>query len=601
MIKPMIKPVLDGNDLLRWFYLGSQEVYSNKRYINSINVFPVADGDTGSNLSTTIKAMVDHSNNEPTFSGMIRGMSESGLAHARGNSGILFASYIKGLALEGKIFDVVTIKDFSCIAHHAVAYLYQAIENPIEGTMITVIKDWATFLFQKHDRYISFQELFIDAYQEAKASLQRTTFQLEILEKNHVVDSGAYGFVKFLNGINRFFSGAEIEDIAISIVDVQRNEDLLTDKYTFCTEAFIELSNWNSTKSHMELEKKIKSEISNYGDSLIVSSGGNKVRIHIHTDSPELVVDTLKGYGTFLEQKVDNMKLQKSVRTNRISNIGLLTDSIADLPEEFKLYNQIHTLSLGILLDESIYLDKLTLGLKQLFKAINESVTYPTSSQPEPGRVKAFLENLLEMYDSLIFITVAGKLSGTNQTINQELKNLELRGKKVTIIDSRLNSGAQGLLVKAAADMLQMGFSHDELVKEIESQIPKTNIYVCLNTLEYAIRSGRVPNTVGKIGMKLGMRPIMTLDQSGNGAAFGVAFSQKSITRQIYRLVKKAKKTTGIKAYSIVHADNSLLAMEYKNELTKIIGKEPEFVTEISSIVAIHSGPGCVAVSITRE
>jgi fatty acid-binding protein DegV len=93
----------------------------------------------------------------------------------------------------------------------------------------------------------------------------------------------------------------------------------------------------------------------------------------------------------------------------------------------------------------------------------------------------------------------------------------------------------------------------------------------------------------------------MTLDSDGKGAAFGVAFSKRASTKLIYRLVGKALREGGIKEYSIVHADNLSLALEYKNELTKLIGKGPEFISEISSIVAIHSGPGCVAVCFTKE
>jgi DegV family protein with EDD domain len=601
MVDSVAQRVINGNDILKWFYLGAQEVQLNKKYLNSINLFPVADGDTGTNLSTTMKAMVENVENDQSFHAVIRTMSESGLAHARGNSGILFASYIKGLAVEGRIFDAVTIKDFSTIAHQAVKYLYQAIDNPMEGTMISVIKDWATFLYYNCERYDSFSELLKDAYQTAGISLQRTATQLDVLKKHHVVDSGAEGFVRFLNGINRYFTGAQIEvSTPWSGAELAITEEHV-DQYQYCTELFLELSKKYEKEPNNKLDRRIKSILHKFGDSLIVSSQGNKLRVHIHTDYPELVADTMRFYGTFLEQKVDNMKLQNSVKAHQLSNIAIVTDSIADLPEEYKLEHQIHTLPLGLLMDESLYLDKLTIKLGQLFPIIPKLSTYPTSSQPEPGRTRAFLENLLDTYDSLIFIAVSSKLSGTYQTVARAAEELRTEGKLITIIDSLLNSGAQGLLVKTAADLLEAGYSHSDIVSELQRRIPNTKIYVCLNTLEYAIRSGRVPNTVGKIGMKLGLRPIMTLDDDGKGAAFGAAFSRHGITKKIYKLVEKAIREGGIKDYCIVHADNLSLAIEYQKELTKQIGKEPAFISEISSIVAIHSGPGCVAVCFTTE
>ena len=155
--------------------------------------------------------------------------------------------------------------------------------------------------------------------------------------------------------------------------------------------------------------------------------------------------------------------------------------------------------------------------------------------------------------------------------------------------------------MKHAAEMIACGRTHDEILAEIKSRIPRTKIYVCLNTLYYAARGGRVPNTVGQIGMKLKMRPIMTLDKTGHGAAFGVAFSQKGLTKKIMRLVRRTMQRSGIAAYSIVHGDNLPLAKAYARELTRIAGQPPEFISEISSAVAIHSGPGTVAVCLTAK
>lgn len=593
--------MINGIDLLKWFYLGAQEVQSNKKYLNSINLFPVADGDTGTNLSTTMKAMIDHTQKDQAFHKVIHSMSESGLAHARGNSGILFASYIKGLAIEANLYDEVTIKDFSNIAHKAVKYLYAAIDNPVEGTMISVIKDWAAFLYFNHEKYDSFSALLQEAYRMAGISLQKTTKQLEVLRRNRVVDSGAEGFVRFLNGINRYFTGAEIELSTPWISSEIAITEERDSHYTYCTEFFLELSKRYEKEPNHMLERRIKTVLRKLGDSLIVTSQGNKLKVHIHTDHPEAVADTLKFYGTFLEQKADNMKLQTSIRTHRQNQTAIVTDSIADLPEEYKLEHQIHTLPLGLLIEDSVYLDKLTIKPRQLFTSIPKLSSYPTSTQPEPGRIRVFLESLLDFYDSIIFITVSSLLSGTYQTAAAVARELSGNGKNIAVIDSRLNSGAQGLLVMTAAKLLEAGSTLEDTVKKLELAISDTRIYVCLNTLEYAVRSGRIANTVGKLGMKLGLRPIMTLDAAGRGSAFGAALSKKGSTKQIFRQIKKNLKEGGIKHYSIVHADNLTLALEYEHELKGLIGKSPEFITEISSIVAIHSGPGSVAICFTKE
>ncbi|MHB1318897.1 MAG: DegV family protein, partial [Anaerolineae bacterium] len=209
--------------------------------------------------------------------------------------------------------------------------------------------------------------------------------------------------------------------------------------------------------------------------------------------------------------------------------------------------------------------------------------------------------SLVDLYDSLIFITVSSEMSGTNNVIRRELENIDPQGKKVTVIDSLVNSGAEGLLVKTAADMLNQGANHDDVVARVRQLVPRTKIYVCLETLQYAVRSGRVPNTVGRIGIRLRLRPIMSIDASGKGTAFGAAFSRAGITKRIHRLVRKRMVSGGIQSYAIVHVDNQELADQYRRQLTAMIGREPEFVTEVSSVIAIHSGPGSVAVCLIEN
>jgi len=597
------KKRINGKDLLLWFHSGVNEVVKNKKYLNSINVFPIPDGDTGTNLATTVTAMVKIPLMDNQFCTITREMSESALAHARGNSGILFAAYISGLAVEGKTYQEVTTNEFSLIAYKAVNYLYQAVENPVEGTMITVIKDWASFLQKNCQKYEYFYELFLEAYEEAKKSLQKTKTQLAVLRKNDLVDSGADGFVKFLKGINHYFDENDTEEVAQIRAPkefILDKEDIYTGAFRYCTEVYISLENVINDLDIKKSEEKIKQEMKHFGNSLIVSIVGEHVRIHIHTDNPEIIVTKAEKIGKVLEQKVDDMYLQNSTRTNRISEIGILTDSIGDIPDSFKKKYQIHTLPLGVLVDQSIYLDKLTIKAEQLFELLKSVKEYPTSSQPEPFRVQILLESLLESYDSLIIITVSSKMSGTYNTLKKAAELFSNSGKKVTVIDSKLNSGAQGLLVKAAAQLREKNHNHEEIVSAVTQMISNTEIYVCLNTLEYAVKSGRVPDRIGKLGMKMGMRPIMTIDKDGNGTAFGFAFSQKKITKKILAIIKNKTKNRTIDAYNIVHAANEKLALEYGRLLTTIIGKEPEYICEISAIVAMHSGEGSVAVCFTQ-
>lgn len=597
MSQVILKQKINGNDLIGWFSYGTEEVGLHKKHLNEINVFPIADGDTGTNLVTTLTAMVELAHRKDAFGGMMTEISEAGMAHARGNSGIIFASYINGLAMESSTYDEIGKKEFSQAAFKAVDYLYEAIENPVKGTMITVISDWAEFLFVNHEKYLGFDDFLAAAYKIARESLEKTTQQMEILRKHNLVDAGAQGFVNFLKGINRFFLKEQVASSSdAAIKQPVYFDDQEPGEKQFCSEFFIKLK--PAALDAATTLTDLKNDLTALGVSIIVFSQANKMKIHVHTDQPDAVVQRLLQDGTIIQQKIEDMRFQRNIKINQRAKIAIVTDSIADLPETLKLEHQIHTLSLGLMFGENPYFDKQTIKLNQLDALINDATEYPTSSQPEPRRVANLLAELAENYDSILFITVSDQLSGTFKTVSREAKKLEELGKKITVIDSRLNSGAQGLLVKKAAELVAGNKSHDEIVMALKEAIPKTKIYVCLDTLDYAVRGGRVSNTVGRVGKMVGLRPIMTLDEKGAGATFSAALSKEGITRKILKLVEKTMATTGIDGYSIVHAENLELALEYQKKLVKIVGKEPEFIAEISSIIAINSGIGTVAVCI---
>jgi len=584
----------NGIDLLNWFSSGAQEVAAHKKHLNDINVFPVADGDTGTNLATTLRAMVEKPARARSFADMLQEISKSGMESARGNSGIIFASFINGIAQECPVAEEVDVREFSTIAHRAVKHLYEAVDHPVEGTLMSIIRDWAMFLETNKDRFTGFRELFSNAYLSAMTSLERTKEQLQVLKKHNVVDSGAAGFVRFLQGINLAFSrvrAVEPEEDLTNIPVITEDEHTA---YRFCTEALVD------TSAHGAIDlDALKHELGRLGDSLIVNNRDGRLKVHLHTNNPELLMEKLAPLGAFIEQKADDMALQNHLRALPRGGIGLLTDSIADIPDEYKLSHAIATLPMGVMIDGNAYLDKSTIQLEQLFTRMGQKEGYPTSSQPEPGRISALLTQLTDHFDSLIVLSVSDRLSGTYQAL-VKAASVVAPEKKITVIDTKLNSGAQGLLVRAAAEMAAEGLLHDEIVSRVQAMIPRTKIYVCLNTLSYAARGGRVPDTVGKIGNKLGMRPIMTLDSAGNGAAFGVAFSQAGLTKKIFRLVEQTFEKKGIAEYSIVHGGNLSLAKEYAEQIKRITGKEPAFITEISSVVALHAGPGTVAVCLVE-
>jgi len=461
--------------------------------------------------------MVESSAPVQSFHHTLIAISQSALEGARGNSGIIFASYINGLALESRPYEAVSIAQFADIAVGAVKHLYTAVEDPKEGTLMSVIRDWARYLKRNRSRYGRFNELFEDAYRYALQLLKKTKEQMEVLRRHNVVDAGASGFVRFLEGINRVFSDAHAaETFADEPFELLAGDAEVSD-FRYCTEALVRLHDAYADGGDA-LTGKVKLCLHGLGDSLIVNARSGRLKIHIHTNRPDLVMQKLQTYGELAEQKADDMFLQNKLRAEKPGGVGLITDSIADLPGDYLLSHGVSVLPMGVLQGTAAYLDKITIRLPQLFEAMDLPGDYPTTSQPEPARIRVLLKERLEQFDSLIILSVADHLSGTYRALVKAARELETPEKRIAVVDTRLNSGAQGLLVRHAAESIAQGKSHDEVVTAVRERIPRTKIYVCLNTLRYAVRGGRVPDTIGKLGMRLGLRPIMTLDARGRGA-----------------------------------------------------------------------------------
>lgn len=594
-----MEKILNGVDFYHFFKFGASEVSKKREVLNTINVFPVHDGDTGTNLVMTMGSIVDESEPVEDIDSMLKTMSDVAIESARGNSGLIFASFLGGFSTAFKNMKEVNMESFGIGASKAAEEAYQSVSIPVEGTMLTVMREWADYLSANSKNHGSFREFLEGAYQKAKQALEETPDKLEILKKNRVVDAGAKGFVLFLEGVNHFFSGvfepAKEEPFQINTVSTEEEHfkvDALN--YRFCTEFVVKYASVNDEIS--------RESIGRFGDSVVLSSNGNKTKIHLHTNHPEHVADYLIQSGfAITKTKVDDMRIQNEVIVSPRSKIGILTDSIADISGDLLLEEQIHVLSLALIADESVLLDKITATSDNIDKILNMSKTYPSSSQPEVKQVLNKLMWMKQYYDEVIVLSVSKALSGTYNVFEKAISTIADPQFKVHLIDTRLNTAGQGLLVLKAAQMANAGYSSGQILKTVEESISKIDVYVSLDTFEYAVKSGRVPNRIGKILMKLGAKPIMSLKRTGEGTAFGLAFSRKSIDSKIEKVVRKIHKAEGIEKYAIVHAGNEVLAQEYALKFEHLLGMSPSYIVPISAITTIHAGMGSVAIALIKK
>lgn len=589
---------LDKEKLYYSFLSGAQEVIRNKRILNEINVFPVSDGDTGSNLAHTMHSILQEAKMKSTLKDTMGSIADAALTGARGNSGIIIAQYINGIFMSLPQGEAITMTDFSEMVNGAVSHAYHAIANPVEGTIITVMKDWASSIMKYKDHAKDFSELLSFSVGDAITSLKHTPEKLKVLKKAKVVDSGAKGFVYFLEGVASFLhTGLFHNDLNNSKETIEFTEypghDHEVIRKRYCTEALISGENLNLDA--------LRDELSSFGESLIVAGTPHKVKIHIHTDAPAEFFQKLKNKGTLLQQKADDMIRQNEAAYRRKYPVALVTDSIADLPQSYLDEEQVHMLPLNLLFEGTTYLDKVTMTPEIFYPLLENAVDYPKSSQPNPKTVHAFLGNIAAYYDEILIITVAKAQSGTHNIFSQAAEKLRSEGKKIYVLDSRKNSAAEGLLVMKASELIREGKPFDEIVRHLEDLRSQTNILVSVNTLTYMVRSGRLRKSAGLAGTLVNLKPVVSLDYEGKGSIAAKAFSKKSNTKKIIELLKNEHKEHTITRYSIVHANDEERANVLREACQKLLGFAPLYTMTISPIVGMSAGQGSVAVSYMCE
>ena len=309
---------INGLVLAEMIDLGSKNLAKNAEKINALNVFPVPDGDTGTNMNLSMS-----SGAKETAANVVENIGELGksfskglLMGARGNSGVILSQLFRGMSQHIADKKEVNAKEFAEAIQNGVSIAYKAIIKPVEGTILTVAREAAEAGVKASENTTSVIEVMEAIYAEAQASLKRTPELLPILKEVGVVDSGGQGLVCVYQGFVAALKGEKIEGleaVETNVVDMQFEDDHDMDfmspediVYGFCTEFTVRL---NKEKKEFN-EDKFREDMSKFGDSLLVISDSDYVKIHVHTETPGDVFNYGQQYGELIKIKSDNMREQ---------------------------------------------------------------------------------------------------------------------------------------------------------------------------------------------------------------------------------------------------------------------------------------------------
>jgi uncharacterized protein len=596
-VAPVVE--MDGRRLYYTFIAGARKVIEHQVELNKINVFPVNDGDTGTNLASTIRAVVDSLHPHRSYKITADMIAETTLVNARGNSGIIFAQFLYGMSTETGDFKTITIKQFAESIKNSIRYIYEAVANPVEGTMLTVIKDWANYIYDNRNIFTDFNQLFISSIDVLNKSLIATKSKLAVLAKANVVDAGARGFVFFVEGITDFIANRNLKELIQAKAETslfEKIEESIPEKveFRFCTEALIKNSSIDNKSILPILEK--------YGNSIVVAGSDKMRRLHVHTNTPAELFNELRKTGTLAFQKADDMLRQSEVVYNRKWKIALVTDSTCDLAQDLIDQYQINMLPININFGENHYLDKVTIQPEQFYTLLKENKDYPKSSQVNEKSFTNLYSHLASHYDSIIAVHLSDKLSGTFNSSKKAAQAISKEfNKPISVINSKNLSGALGLLVLRTAKAIESGFNHDQIVNMAENWTNHLRIFVSVKSIKYLVRGGRLSMMRGLIARILNINPIVSIDESGKAIVFDKSFNQRANMEKVMKHVTKICQEKTIWNYVVLHANNTDAAQWYTEKMQDLTHKKPASVVNISPIIGANAGIGAASVALLYD
>ena len=303
---------VDAKMLGRMFLAGAKNLEAKKEWINELNVFPVPDGDTGTNMTLTILSAASEVSalENPTMKTLAKAISSGSLRGARGNSGVILSQLLRGFTKTIEHYDTVDAPAFAKAFEKGVETAYKAVMKPKEGTILTVAKGAADKALEIAEDCRDLSSFFADVIAHAEHVLSRTPDMLPVLKEAGVVDSGGQGLVEVLKGAYDGYLGKEIdmnfEKPMSSGMSKPVSAEESNIKFGYCTEFIIMLEKEFPEKE----EQTFKEYLMSIGDSLVVVADDEIVKVHVHTNDPGMAIQKALTYGQLSNMKIDNMRLE---------------------------------------------------------------------------------------------------------------------------------------------------------------------------------------------------------------------------------------------------------------------------------------------------
>lgn len=587
---------LNGPRFARALRAGALAVVREQETLNRINVFPVADADTGANLAATLRAAAATLSPARmlTVGQTVRAAADAALDGARGNSGAIFAQFLHGLAESVGSSVQLGLQEFVAAARRGAESAREALAQPVEGTILSVLRAWAMALEEHARSARDFSDLLAGALERARLALAETPRQLKVLAAHNVVDAGAQGFVYFLEGVSAMFTDRRAASWRRTGVSEQATftpfaaaHATASPAFRYCSEALLE---------GRSLDRKWFAAMARpFGDSLVVAGGGSRLRLHIHTNEPHRLFTNLARFAAITRTKIEDMVLQQ-LAVQR-AGIALVTDSSCDLPETTCHALRLVRVPLTLAFGDEVFTDGVDITPTQFYRKLATNPSPLRTSQPAVGEFRRVYRALLETHESVLSIHLSSALSGTFQAALAASREVDPR--RIRVVDSKQLSITLGLVVEAAGEARLAGGTLEEVAAAAERAAARTKLFSTFPSLDTAVRGGRVPPAMARVARLLRLAPILSLNREGAaeraGAALGFAAGLRRIADHAVRFARGARVRV-----LVAHANAVGAAEAVADRLIARLQAEDLAILDLAPTLAAHTGPGAVGVAVRR-
>ena len=590
-------------------------VEASRGRLNDLNVYPVPDGDTGSNLADTARELATGLA-EATADGpaaVATAAKRSVLMGASGNSGAILSQIVGGFADVAGAAGEIDSHVLARALRSATTAAYRPVQQPIEGTMLTVIREMA----EAAER-LAGDDLdgVIDAVLEAGTeSVARTQGMLAVLRDAGVVDAGAAGLVEFCRGA---VAGARGEHIQAPLEAIERPLSFeavhqAESQYRYCTSFLLEGDDID--------RDRLEGQLLEMGDCLLVVGEAPMCRVHLHTDDPGAALTRAVAMGSLDRVAIANMQEQTRQREERLTaaptlvalpggradeggltaeNTAVVLDSTADLPDPEREHANWRMVPLTVRFGDEQFEDWRGIEPAEFYRRLRNGGPHPQTAAPSPGAYLRMFEALSD-YAHVIVLPVSSKVSGSVQAARIAAED-PAAGGRVTVLDGLTVSVGTAMLADGVQRLLEAGTTLEEVTAWVESARERLRLVIYVDTLEYLRRGGRISRTRELAGNVVGLRPLLTLRDGELALYRRVVGGRRRALREFDRFLCEHAAPDADVRVALAHAADPDGAEGVAASVRRLRPQARiERVSELGAVVGTHGGPGTLGLLVLAE